>query len=85
MDLLMHLTLARGLGLLLALSLALPAASVKHFGAKGDGSTDDTAAIQRAIRATKSGTLVFPAGTYKLSSTLTLQSGVTYQGEGTRF
>lgn len=78
----MRLTQAKAVGLLLSLSLALSAASVKHFGAKGDGVTDDTAAIERAIRATKSGTLVFPAGTYKISSTLTLRPDVTYEGEG---
>ena len=72
---------------LLALSLSLSfgiasAASVKDFGAAGDGVTDDTAAIQNAINSTSSGTLTFPAGTYKLSSVLTLLSGVTYQGQG---
>ena len=35
--------------------------SVKDFGAKGDGSTDDYTAIQKAIDATK-GILYFPLG-----------------------
>ncbi|HEX6547079.1 MAG TPA: glycosyl hydrolase family 28-related protein [Bryobacteraceae bacterium] len=73
---------SRTLVLSLTVSLCLSAASVKRFGAKGDGITDDTAAIQRAIRATRSGTLVFPKGTYLLSSTLTLEPNVTYKGEG---
>lgn len=67
---------------LLTISLCVSAASVKRFGAKGNGVTDDTAAIQRAIRATRSGTLVFPKGTYLLSKTLTLEPNVTYKGEG---
>jgi Pectate lyase superfamily protein len=78
----MYLTLSRTSVLFLAITLSLSAASVKRFGAKGDGVSDDTSAIQRAIRATKSGTLIFPPGTYKLSSTLTLQSNVTYEGQG---
>ena len=54
--------------------------SVMDFGAKGDGTTDDTAAIQAAINAATAsaaavtGTLIveFPAGVYKVTSTLTI-------------
>lgn len=44
--------------------------SVKDFGAKGDGVTDDTAAIQAAIDSipVSGGTIYFPQGTYKLLS-----------------
>jgi parallel beta-helix repeat protein len=44
-------------------------ANVKAFGAQGDGTTDDTLAIQRASRylAGGNGTLYFPPGTYKMS------------------
>jgi hypothetical protein len=58
------------------------ATSVKHFGAKGNGFADDTNAIQRAIRATHQGTLIFPPGTYKVTRPLILQGNVTYEGQG---
>src|SRR5689334_18036448 len=66
----------------LLLTGMLHAASVKDYGAIGDGIADDTAALQRAINAKTSGILSFPAGTYKISSTLAVRSNVTYQGEG---
>lgn len=45
-------------------------ANVKGFGAKGDGVTDDTAAIQAAMNAVAAvgGYLFFPAGTYIVSA-----------------
>ena len=48
------------------------------FGAKADGVSDDTKALQRAIISTNSGILNFPAGTYLVSATLNLLSNVTY-------
>ena len=51
--------------------------SVKDFGAKGDGTTDDTAAIQAALDALKAvqtntwSVLYFPSGTYKITQALT--------------
>jgi len=60
--------------------------SVKDWGAEGDGSTDDTAAIQAAIDAVYSGwgggTIVFPHGQYKVSSTITVRDYVRLQGGG---
>lgn len=48
--------------------------SVKDFGATGNGSTDDTTAIQSALNyiGTNGGTLLFPHGTYRITSMLSL-------------
>lgn len=53
------------------------------FGAKGDNSTDDTVAFQRAIAAAAAieGKVVVPAGTYKITSTLTITNRVDLVGE----
>lgn len=45
------------------------AATVRDYGAIGDGQADDTGAIQRAIDAGR-GAVVFPPGTYKLTKTV---------------
>jgi hypothetical protein len=45
---------------------------VKKFGAKGDGCTDDTAAIQRAFDSGPS--IYFPAGDYRISQSLKYNS-----------
>ena len=51
-----------------------PRLNVKSLGARGDGKTDDTRAIQSAINAAKArhGTLFFPIGTYLVKSPLNL-------------
>ncbi|HTI59430.1 glycosyl hydrolase family 28-related protein [Mucilaginibacter sp.] len=56
------------------------AVDVKTYGAKGDGYTDDTKAIQAAINAQT--TIVLKKGTYIINSTLTLRSGVKIYGTG---
>lgn len=58
--------------------------SVKQFGAKGDGVTDDTAAIQAAInRAGTTGQLLWPTGTYLCAQPLTVTSHWIAEGEVT--
>lgn len=69
--------------------------NVKTYGAVGDGSHNDTSAIQAAINAALSsplgsGTVYFPAGVYKITSTLNCTSatggsggyGVILRGDG---
>jgi hypothetical protein len=58
---------------------------VKSYGATGNGSTDDTTAIQNAINAAQSaggGVVFFPKGTYRITSSLFV-SGNYVQLEGT--
>ena len=58
--------------------------NVKAYGAVGDGSTDDYTAINSALVAARAaqGTLYFPHGTYKYSTTLSFGgNNVHYRGE----
>jgi hypothetical protein len=67
--------------------------SVKDFGAVGDGTANDTAAIQAAF--TASGNVVFPAGTYRMNSGVSLAANnisvdfgnatIVHGGTGTLF
>ena len=62
-------------------STSAPVYDVRAFGARGDGKTLDTAAINKAIEAAAAaggGTVVFPAGTY-LSVSIRLRSNITLQ------
>jgi len=59
--------------------------NAKSFGAKGDGSTDDSAALQQALAAVAEqggGYLFLPRGTYEISSTLFIPNGVQLVGLG---
>ena len=70
--------------------------SVKDYGAKGDGATDDAAAIRLAIAAAKTvvqngtsgykklnATVYFPAGVYNVGSTINIDSDcISFQGAG---
>lgn len=55
--------------------------SVTDFGAKGDGITDDTAAIQSAINACVNKGLYFPSGTYRVTSQLSIASPIFAAGQ----
>ena len=57
--------------------------NAKNYGAVGDGTTDDTAAIQAAINAMPNtgGTVFLPPGTYKITASLTVPTTMT-QGFG---
>lgn len=65
-------------------------ATVKDFGAVGDGVTDDTAAINRAlyqlycreINPQIRRSLFFPAGVYRVTGTINIPSYATLYGEG---
>lgn len=65
---------------------ALPVINAKEFGARGDGTTDDTAALQAFITycIVNSKRGFIPAGTYKISSTLnfTYRPGWWIEGAG---
>lgn len=63
--------------------------SVKQFGAKGDGTTDDYPAIAAAIESLtwRGGTIVFPPGDYLISQSLTAldRLHLSLVGEGGQF
>jgi polygalacturonase len=57
-------------------------ASVRSYGATGNGTTDDTAAINQAIAA--GGAVYFPPGNYKYVGSMTLPANTSYRiyGDG---
>jgi hypothetical protein len=58
--------------------------NVKDFGAQGDNTSDDTAAIQAALNACPMGGIVYlPAGSYRTNAPLTIPPAVTLQGTHT--
>ena len=84
-------TLFIGVVLLLTVFMGLvvraqltPTINVQNYGATGNGSTNDTAAINNAIAAlTPGATLLFPCGTYLTTSQLTVNiSNITIDGSG---
>lgn len=56
-------------------------ANVKAYGAKGDGVTDDTLALQACFNTVKSG-IYIPSGTYMISSAITLPNDCYIFGDG---
>src|SRR6266567_1960478 len=60
-----------------------PEVNVRSFGARGDGSADDTAAFQRALDSVHSlggGTVYAPPGRYMFRGVLNIPEGVTLRG-----
>ena len=57
----------------------VPWTDVREYGAKGDGSTDDTIAIQAAIDASIGGQVLVPEGHYKFTA-LTFQKEIRFSG-----
>src|SRR5262245_8646067 len=71
-------------GAAVALVTAASAATfnVRDYGAVGNGTTNDTPAINAAINAANSaggGVVQFPAGTYKSKNTIHMKSNITLQ------
>ena len=69
--------------LLTAAATDSAALSVRDFGAKGDGATDDTAAFQHALDAAAragGGTVHAPRGNYFFAGHLNVPGGVTLEG-----
>ncbi|MFA7232357.1 MAG: glycosyl hydrolase family 28-related protein, partial [Victivallaceae bacterium] len=58
--------------------------NIYNFGAKGDGKTDDTASIQKAVDAATEADaeLVFPCGLYNISKTVILPENIAIRGFG---
>ena len=57
--------------------------SVRQFGAKGDGRTNDTEAFQQALHTVKTGTIEVPPGRYIVTDFLEInRSGVILRGAG---
>jgi hypothetical protein len=55
-------------------------ASVKDYGARGDGTADDAPAIQKAVDAVASGcTIFFPPGTYRLQTSVVIRKDIIFQ------
>jgi len=58
------------------------ALNIRWFGAKGDGVTDDTAAIQQCVNAAKTATVYIPEGVFKITSTIIIPELTSVRGNG---
>jgi hypothetical protein len=76
-------TSAEKLARVTPVNYAYPPGDVRRYGATGDGVTDDTAAIQRAINVVlqEGGTVFFAVGTYLVTSPLTLYGATSVKYE----
>ncbi len=61
----------------------LSVVDVRDFGAKGNGSTDDSAAFEAASAAADGRTILVPSGTYRLAETVQLNAPVKFEGRVT--
>ena len=61
---------------------AVSGASVKDYGALGDGINDDTDSIQNALDKSSGKRVYFPKGTYMVSKTIEIPSNTLIFGEG---
>ena len=67
---------------LVAAATSSAVVNARKYGAKGDGGSDDTAGLQRALNACREGGTVFlPAGIYMVSASLEMPRNVTLAGE----
>ena len=57
---------------------------VQQNGARGDGQTDDTAALQRVLDEHSAGVIYFPPGAYVISRTLRMRWPLALVGDGAR-
>jgi hypothetical protein len=76
------LALVAGVVLVAPGTAAAATFDVRDYGATGNGSTNDTPAIQRAIDAAAAaggGIVLFPSGTYQSRNTIHLRSNITMQ------
>lgn len=58
----------------------LSVVDVRDYGARGDGTTDDADAFEAADAAAAGRRILVPAGTYRLGRSVTLGSGVEFEG-----
>lgn len=57
--------------------------TIRDFGARGDGATDDTAAFRRAVAEVKQGVILIPAGRYVISDIIEItRPNLVLRGEG---
>ena len=57
--------------------------SVRNYGAKGDGVTDDTAAFNACVAAAVAGgEMYIPVGTYRISGSIAINKNLTVNGDG---
>lgn len=68
----MKLPLVFAISFLISVGNPVWARSVREFGAMGDGKSDDTVAIQKAVSHPGGDCAEFPKGTYRITSTITI-------------